>query len=302
MTDDAAFLTFDPKNHHLILTQDALNEGIHFFRSDPVSMIAKKSLRVNISDLIAKGAKPILYSMALGVPDYWEEEDIMKFAQGLEADHKRYNLSLTGGDTYRSPGGLCVSITMFGTPLKEERYVTRSGAMVGDLIMITGTVGDAALGLKVALGELSISVSDDAFLLDRYRLPRPPFSVNSIVNRFATASIDISDGLIGDCSKLAVNSGVLARIDRDRIPLSKSAQRVIEDDHEFWNTICGGGDDYQTLFCINHRDVDLCRREAQEMGVDVTSIGEIIEGTPGSFLLMSEGVPISISLQSYKHF
>ena len=164
LRDDAALLDV-PDGQSLIVTQDAIAEGIHFLPNDPLDLVARKALRVNISDIVAKGARPLAYSMALGVPDAWQDSDMRLFAEGLAADQAAYGLGLTGGDTFRSPERLSVSVTMF-TLIGEKAYRSRLGAKPGDLIFVTGTIGNAAFGLQVATGKLVPSAQHHEFLLN----------------------------------------------------------------------------------------------------------------------------------------
>ena len=190
----------------------------HFFPTETPDVVARKALRVNVSDLIAKGATPKSYSLALGVPDKWSDGSMELFAEGLAEDQKRFSIELTGGDTFSSPERLSVAITMVGE-IEPGNYVSRIGAAVGDAICTTGTIGDAAIGLWLKLGGAPGMAQVDAqWLIERHKIPRPPFGFQSLVSRYASASMDVSDGLLGDLAKLCSVSNVAAQVKRDQVP------------------------------------------------------------------------------------
>lgn len=296
LKDDAALLQV-PNGMSLIVTQDAIAEGIHFLPDDPLDLVARKALRVNISDIIAKGAVPHSYSLALGVPDSWKDSDMELFAQGLAADHALYGLELTGGDTYRSPDRLCVTVTMFAM-IDQAAYRSRLGAKPGDLIFVTGTIGDAALGLQVATG----AAGPDDYLLNAYRLPNPPLQAAEAIAEFATASMDISDGLVGDCRKLCVASNVAGTVFRDRIPLSDAAQALVLQDPDLWQRVLAGGDDYQILCTVSPAQAEAFRHAVEAKSVRVSQIGEINASNKVGVALDIDGVEVSIEEDSYSHF
>ncbi|MCJ8308179.1 MAG: thiamine-phosphate kinase [Hyphomicrobiales bacterium] len=300
LKDDAALLDV-PDGQSLIVTQDAIAEGIHFLPNDPLDLVARKALRVNISDVVAKGARPHAYSMALGVPDAWQDNDMQLFAEGLAADQAAYGLSLTGGDTFRSPERLSVSVTMFAL-IDEKAYRSRLGAKPGDLIFVTGTIGKAAFGLQVATGKLAPPAPHHDFLLNAYRLPDPPLAAAEIVAQFATASMDISDGLIGDCRKLCTASSVDAVLVRDRVPLSPAVAELLAQDDTCWKHVLTGGDDYQVLCAVDPADASAFQRKLGARGVRISHIGEIKASNNVGVALDINGVEVSIEEDSYTHF
>ena len=300
LRDDAAILT-PPDEHDLVVTQDAILEEIHFLPDDPVDLVARKALRVNISDIVAKGGRPFAYSLALGVPDDWSDPDMKRFCVGLRTDQQTYGIELTGGDTYRSPDRLCVAITMFGA-VARDHYVSRLGAKAGDLLVVSGTIGDAAIGLKVATGEVPVAAHEVAVHIDAYRLPDPPLALAKPISEFASASMDVSDGLLGDCRILCSASNLAATIDRSRVPLSASVRKVLNTDVELWPTILAGGDDYQCLCTVSPGNWNVFRSAATAVGLTLTEIGKITEDEPGSVSLMDSGVPLSMVIESFTHF
>lgn len=247
--DDAAEI-IPTEGMSLVITQDAVAEGIHFFSEDTPELIAKKALRVNLSDLAAKGAKPKYISLALGLGKTWNENWIAQFAKGLQEDCSQYQVELTGGDTFSTGGGFVISITAIGE-VPQGYYVSRMGAGAGDAVFVTGTIGDAALGL-LAHEKRNTALSDEhnTHLLNRYLLPEPRMQAAAIVKKFATASMDISDGLIGDLEKLCHASNVGAELDVLAIPLSTAAQNAISLESNLLKVALTGGDDYEILFTV----------------------------------------------------
>lgn len=300
LLDDAAMLSI-PAGRRLAVTQDAIVENIHFLSADPPDLVARKALRVNISDIVAKGASPLAYSLALGVPDTWRDEHMAQFANGLETDQRIYGIELTGGDTFRSPERLTISVTLFGH-VDPERYRSRAGANVDDCILVSGTIGDAALGLKHLSGEFGLELNKAEFLQNAYRLPEPPARIAGLVAEYATASMDISDGLIGDCRKLCDASGVSATLERSRIPLSEATQVVLDHDNRFWTSVLTGGDDYQVLCTVSPDRVGKYVEQAEQVGIQVTQIGVTKKGQSGNITLDIDGVEVSIDKDSYSHF
>ncbi len=300
LKDDAALLDV-PDGKQLVVTTDAILEGIHFLKQDPVGTIAQKALRVNISDIIAKGARPFAYSMALGVPDRWQDRDMESFAAGLAADQKTYGLKLTGGDTYRSPERLGVSITMFGA-VASGQYKSRMGAKPGDILVVSGTIGDGAIGLKVAMGELLVEEADAKALVNSYHLPNPPYALVSIIAKHASASMDISDGLLGDCRKLCEASKVSVEIEKTLIPLSPPVERSLAKDAELWPLVLAGGDDYQCLCSVPRKRWSEFQHDCSAAGVKITEIGKFVKAGANRISLSENGVPISQAVESFTHF
>jgi thiamine-monophosphate kinase len=194
LLDDAALIR-PPHGADLVITADIVAENVHFFADDPASSIARKALSVNLSDLAGKGAEPAAYLLSIALRDDFTEAWIAAFASGLRDEQERYGVSLIGGDTTRAAGGTTVAITAIGS-LPEGTMVHRSGARPGDLVFVSGTVGDGALGLLLRLGKLDPAMMGEgaSHLLDRYLHPRPRVALAPVIRRFATSSMDVSDG------------------------------------------------------------------------------------------------------------
>jgi thiamine-monophosphate kinase len=303
LTDDAAILSASGED--IVVTTDAIVEGVHFLSDDPPDTIARKALRVNLSDLAAKGATPAGFVLTLalrGVDEDW----LAALAGGLGADAAAFNCPLLGGDTVSTPGPLMISITAFGR-VPNGKMVHRSGARPGDHIVVTGTIGDAALGLNILKnGGVATALADDAtsreMLVERYRVPQPRNALASAVRAHAVAAMDVSDGLAGDLAKVCAASGVSAVIDVAAIPLSPAASAALAAGAVNMAEIVSGGDDYELLCAIPQNAFEAFVGAAKAAGVAARAIGTIIAGASVPKFLDAEGRELSLSRRSYSHF
>ena len=304
LTDDAAMLT-PPPGHALVVTADAIVGGVHFFPDDPPDAIAKKALRVNLSDLAAKGAKPAGFVLTLalsrGVGDDW----LKGFARGLGADAKAYDCPLFGGDTVYTPGPVTISITAFGS-VPKSTMVKRSGARAGDHVIVTGTIGDAALGLKLrkkrgAAKRWKLDTAMQRHLLARYLVPQPRNALAEALRLHASAAMDVSDGLVGDLGKLCRASGVGAEVDVARVPLSKAALAALVADPKTTETMLTGGDDFEVVATVPPRKLKSFLAAARRAGVPATGIGRITART-GARFLGPDNRPLRFARASFSHF
>lgn len=305
LTDDTAFYA-PPPGFELVLTKDAVAAGIHFLPDDPGAGVARKALRVNLSDLAAKGAEPVGYLLALGLPDGWTEDWLADFAAGLAADQQTYGVSLFGGDTIRTVERTVVSITAFGL-VPAGTMVRRGTARVGDRILVTGSIGDAAIGLKQRLdtelaARLGLSATDAAHLLDRFAHPRPRVAAAAAVRAHAHAAMDISDGLVGDLRKMATGSGLAIRIDAGRVPLSPAAAAAVKADPDLFLTSLTGGDDFEIAVAVSPDEAAGFIADCAAAGVAATDIGEATDGAPGVAVTAADGTPLPVAHGSYAHF
>jgi thiamine-monophosphate kinase len=303
LTDDAAILK--ALGEDVVVTTDAIVEGVHFLPDDPADTIAKKALRVNLSDLAAKGAIPAGFVLTLalrGVDEPWLEA----FARGLGEDGVAFKCPLLGGDTVSTPGPLMVSITAFGR-VPEGRMIHRSGAKPGDRVVVSGTIGDAALGLDILRkGKVATALGGNFasrdMLVGRYRVPEPRNALALAVQNFAHAAMDVSDGLAGDLAKLCAASGVSAVIDLPSIPLSKAASAALAAGAVTMGEIVSGGDDYEILCAVPDQDFEAFAQAADSVGVAVSSIGTIIAGDLPPRFLDQAGTELPLTRASYSHF
>jgi thiamine-monophosphate kinase len=301
--DDAAILKAHAED--IVVTTDAIVEGVHFLPDDPPDTVARKALRVNLSDLAAKGATPAGFVLTLALRSA-DEAWLTPFARGLGEDATHFGCPLLGGDTVSTPGPLMISVTAFGR-VPPGKMVHRSGAKPGDRVVVTGTTGDAVLGLDILRGgAVAAALGGDAaakeMLVRRYRVPQPRNALAKIVRDHAHAAMDVSDGLAGDLAKLCAASGVSAVIDAASIPLSAAAATLLARGTVGIETVVSGGDDYEILCAIPEASLKAFAREAGIAGVAVTSIGTVIAGTSAPKFLDAQGREIPLPRLSYSHF
>ena len=303
LRDDAAVFK-PPTGYELVITADAIVAGTHFFPDDPPETIARKALRVNLSDLAAKGAEPAGFVLALGLP-YSRPQWLEAFAAALGADADAYACPLLGGDTVKTTGPLFVSITAFGT-LPRGTMVQRSGAKAGDVIMVSGTIGDAALGLHLQRGTAPAEWKPDRkasdYLVSRYWVPQPRTALAPAVRGHASAAMDVSDGLAGDLAKLCRVSGVAAEVEVANFPLSAAGQSALRDAPALLQTILGGGDDYEILCTVSPDKADAFRAAVASAKVAVTAIGRIVAGTAPPRFRDENGKEVDVGQGSFSHF
>jgi thiamine-monophosphate kinase len=301
--DDAAVVT-PPPGCDLVLTTDGVIAGVHFFPDDPPGDVARKVLRMNLSDLAAKGAKPVGFLMSIALPPDVDEPWVAAFAKGLGEDAAHYACPLLGGDTDHTPVSLAVSITAFGA-VPHGKMVRRSTAKAGDSLVVTGTIGDSALGVLLrkdpALAKhWRLSDAQRDHLLGRYLLPQPRNALADAVLSHASAAMDISDGLAGDLAKLCRASAVAAEIDVARVPLSDAARAAIAAEPARIETALTGGDDYEIVLTLAPEQLGAFRAAAQSAGVAVTELGRVTAGQGVRFL--RDGKALAFARPSYSHF
>ncbi|MGE3250125.1 MAG: thiamine-phosphate kinase [Hyphomonadaceae bacterium] len=297
LEDDLAVL----KNRGpLAITTDTIVEGVHFHSGDPIEGVAKKALRVNFSDLIAKGADPLGVFVNLSWPQARKGDEVLGFVRGLKEDLDFYRCALMGGDTTSSPGPLTISVTALGRP-HRMRTPSRADAKAGEDLWVTGVIGDGHLGLRAAKGELdALSQRDRDSLIAHYRTPTPPFAFALSIARLARASMDVSDGLLIDARRMAEASGVSLRIEAASVPHSAAAQRWLETSDAYQLKLLAGGDDYEALFTAPPEKRAAIRRAASRARVAVTKIGSVGEGA-GLSLVDSHGATLPIGEFGYAH-
>lgn len=304
LRDDAALVALPPGTE-LVTTVDMVVSGVHFFADDPADSIAEKALGVNLSDLAAKGAEPIGFLLALALPTDWTEAWLATFTKGLSKAASLYGCPLLGGDTTRTKGPLVVSITAFGS-VPHGKMVPRTGATPGDLIAVTGSVGDAALGLKIrAVPELdwvnALNDRDFAFLLNRYLRPQPRVVFAKALRATASAAMDVSDGLVGDLAKMLRASGVTGSLMIENVPLSPPARSAIASQPTLLVDAVTGGDDYEILFTFSPERLDAIRALAKTVGLKISVIGEVKTGD-APLSVTNRGETFLTRTPSFSHF
>ncbi|NVO15798.1 MAG: thiamine-phosphate kinase [Rhodoplanes sp.] len=309
LLDDVALLT-PPEHCELVLETDAIVSGMHFFPDDPPASVAQKALRINLSDLAAKGARPLGFLLSLALPkgasrpatDAW----LTPFARALGEDAQAYGCPLLGGDTVASPGPVMISITVIGA-VPTGTLVRRRGARPGDRLLVTGTIGDAVLGLLVRLEraapeDFGLDAAGRDHLISRYLVPRPRNALAEAVRTHASAAMDVSDGLVGDLAKLCAASGVTARIETVRLPLSDAAHRMLAAAPELLATVLSGGDDYEIVCAVAPERVGSFLAAAAAAGVPATEIGEIVAGQGAPRVIGPDGATVALDRASFSHF
>lgn len=267
LLDDAAVVPSRP-GYDLVVTKDAVVEGVHFLRNEAPDLVARKLLRVNLSDLAAKAAEPFACLLAVAWPGGFDVRQRERFAMGLAADLESYDVHLLGGDTVVTEGPFTASLTAMGW-VPHGRMVRRAGARPGDKLLVSGTIGDGALGLAAAQGAIPDA---DGFLAFRYRLPQPRLDLRNELRAWATSAADVSDGLVADAAHIAKASGVGLIVDLDQLPLSGAAATWLEqqaDPQDALIRLGTGGDDYEVVCTI---------RPDQPKPAGFAVIGEVTEG------------------------
>ncbi|MBV5264129.1 thiamine-phosphate kinase [Pinisolibacter aquiterrae] len=304
LLDDCAALT-PPPGHDLVLKTDAIAAGIHFFAEDPWDLVARKALRVNVSDLAAKGARPLGWMLSLALPEDWTEADLDALARGFAEDQDAFGLSLLGGDTIRSPDGLILSITVFGA-VPSGRMVRRAAARPGDRLFVSGTLGDAALGLLARTevdraARWGLAPAEADHLARRYLLPEPRLPLAPALLAHARAGMDLSDGLGLDLGRMCRASGVGARLVVDRLPLSAAARAALAVEPVLIERIVGGGDDYEILAAVPPEASEAFAAGAEAAGVAVAEVGRI-EAEAGVRCVDRTGESVALRLGGFRHF
>lgn len=298
--DDAAILR-QLAGEDLVLSTDMLVEGVHFFANDPPDLVAAKALRVNLSDLAAKGAEPLHYLLSLALRSDWTENWLSGFSEGLRREQQQFRITLAGGDTVRASGGTTINVSVIGRQ-PSGSFVHRTGAKVGDLVAVTGTIGDAALGLLVRQGRMTLPREESEYLINRYLLPQPRVALAGALRRHASAALDVSDGLVGDFVKLCAASGVSGELARPAVPLSPAAKRAIATYAPAFDTALTGGDDYEILATVVESEADAFALAASEAGVPVTFIGRIVSGEDEPKVFDESGQALTFGTVSFSHF
>lgn len=300
LKDDAALVS-QKAGHDVVVTTDAIVEGVHFLATDPPETVAKKALRVNLSDLAAKGAKATGYLLVLGLPVATDMKWLRGFAFGLRSDQTQFAITLLGGDTTATSGPLTIAVTAFGH-VPKGKMLRRSGARVGDVVFVTGTIGDAAAGLAVAKGEgKGISGVARNHLLQRFRVPHPRTAFGLLLRSFASAALDISDGLVADLGHISETSKVRIVINAASVPRSVALHALWGDGAEALRKAITGGDDYEIAFTAPAGAERKIMRASAKTGVPVTKIGQVERGR-GVTVHDAAGKPLNVGAPGWTHF
>ena len=300
LLDDAAVLA-PPPGEELVVTTDTMVAGVHFLPDTPPGLVARRLLRTNLSDLAAKAAEPWLWWLTVAWPDGYGAAQRAAFAEGLAQDQALYGLRLAGGDTVRTPGPLTVGATLVGRAPRGAT-VRRSGARPGDLLLVSGAIGDAGLGLDILTGAGSVAAGDAEALVARHRLPEPRLTLRDALRAHASAAADVSDGLLADAGRIGTASGTAVTVALDRTPLSAPARRWVEAQASREGALARlatAGDDYEVVCTARPDRAEALRAAAAAAGERLTVVGEVGEGA--GVRAAFEGRAVALDRLGYAH-
>jgi thiamine-monophosphate kinase len=304
LRDDCALLVPEP-GAELVLKTDPIIAGVHFLPGEAPEHVAWKALAVNVSDLAAKGAKPLAYLMALALPDNPQRAWMERFAAGLADAQRRFGCHLIGGDTDRTPGPLTVSITVIGS-VPAGQMVRRGTAKAGNRLFISGEIGSGAIGLALRrqpelAARWGLGESDVRPVVEHFLRPIPRLELGPLLREHASAAMDISDGLVKDCRRMCLASGVGARIEAARLPRLTATMKAIAIESDRWSDVLAGGDDYEILAAVSPDRAASFGAAAAAAEVPVTEIGEVVAGR-GVVVLDERRLPLPLERTGYDHF
>jgi thiamine-monophosphate kinase len=299
LSDDAAILA-PASGYEFVVTTDTLVEGVHFIGDEPPARIAAKMLRVNLSDLAAMGARPVSYTLNIALPNDVNDEWLSEFCDGLAADQREFGIRLMGGDSVATPGPKVFTVTAFGeTPMGCA--LRRNGARPGDLVFVSGTIGDAALGLRLVRGELSTSdTKANEELTGRYQSPSPRLALGTGLVGLASAAADVSDGLLADLGHITQASGVGATLEWSAIPLSDAARSIGPQVADMKAVVLSGGDDYELVFTAPPGAVSALIALSARLSMPISRIG-VVNATSGVRVTDEDGRDVRIEKTGYSH-
>lgn len=301
LTDDGAVIAPAP-GHELAVTSDTLISGVHFPSDEDPYLVAAKALRVNLSDLAAMGARARAYMLNVAWPKGADDGLRERFADGLAAEQAEFGVHLIGGDTTSSPGPWMITITAFGE-LPVGSAVRRSGAQAGDLAVVSGTIGDARLGLHARLGAgKRLDAAQEDYLAQRFTRPEPRLALAAAMREHARAAIDVSDGLLADFEHIAKASGLSLTLALEDIPLSPAASAWLAlqpDARQARLDLAAGGDDYELALAVPPDQLDALRAAAGSLALTV--VGEFSEGSANLHVIW-QGAPVDVAKKGFTHF
>ncbi len=300
LLDDAAIVDCKA-GWRLVVTADAIVAGVHYLPNDPPDLVARKLLRVNLSDLAAMGARPRHYLLTTALPVGLGPEWLARFAQGLGEDQRRFGMDLLGGDSVGTTGPAVLSLTAIGE-VAAGMEVRRSGALPGDLVWASGTIGDASLGLSVLRGAYpELAPEHRGYLIRRFQLPEPRTELGPLLSGIAHAMIDVSDGLLADLGHICETSHAGASVELSSLPLSPAAQAIVDGDPGVGARLAAAGDDYELLFTAPIEATEAIGALSLRLGIALTMIGKIEPGA-GVTLAGADGRVIPLDHTGYRHF
>ena len=298
LLDDAACLALGP-DQELVISTDTIVEGIHYLGDEKPAEIAMKLLAVNLSDLAAKAARPVAYSLSMALSRDQDDQWVADFADGLRLQQERYDFHLIGGDSVKTKGPAILTVTIYGT-VPKEGMIRRSGAADGDLVYVTGTIGDGALGLMAARGDFGFGQGAD-YLAERYRKPTARVEMRDVLHSHASSSMDVSDGLAGDLAALAHASELGAELHSVRIPISDHAANLVSEDPALMNLILTGGDDYELLVTVSAENAAAFEAAAHSVKTPVAQVGKMTKDLARGDVRILDGQGSVLELDQLKY-
>ena len=310
VTADAAVLSVE-NGRRVVVTTDTLVSGVHFFPSDPPETVAAKMLAVNLSDLAAMGALPLAYTVSMALPAAWTGEELHRwlesFAGGLSMMQAEMDINLIGGDTVATPGPICLTVTALGS-VREGAELRRAGARPGDAIFVSGTIGDATLGLRALTGGLpDLTDEQRGMLIKRYRTPDPRVGLGQKLVGVAHGAADVSDGLVADLEHICTASLLSATVQAARTPLSVAAEAAVSADPDLLTSILTGGDDYELVFTVSPDSANAIETISRDLGLPLTEIGRMEVRSSGDErprvrVVGTDGRQLNLARGGYRHF
>ncbi|UCH76145.1 MAG: thiamine-phosphate kinase [Rhodospirillales bacterium] len=299
LTDDAAIIG-PMSDRDIVATTDTMVAGVHFMSDERPDLIAAKLLRVNLSDLAAMGAAPLAYLLNIALPASIDDDWLGAFVRGLAADQAAFGITLAGGDSVTTPGPPTFTVTALGT-VKCGWAIRRSGARPDDIVYVSGTIGDAAVGLECLQREVAgLTPETRDELIGRYRLPRPRVGLGGRLVGLASAAIDISDGLAADLTHILDASGVGAELNAAALPLSEALKAVLAREPDILTTVLAGGDDYELLFTVAPGYAARIVKIATDLSLPLTPIGRIVT-EPKLRIVAPDGAELKLARKGWVH-
>ena len=297
LLDDAAIFSV-PDGMDMVISSDTLNSGTHFLEDEKPENIAHKCLRVNLSDMAAMGATPCAYQMNLAFNAYPDEPWVKAFSGALLEDNEKFGVFCAGGDTTVAEGSLLVSLTIFGF-VPKGKAVKRSGAKEGDVIVLTGPIGRAAVGVKSLLGLLELDNPEPFLSICHKPEPRTPLS--PAIAQYANAAIDISDGLIADLTHVCDASGLSGELQLGAIPFTDETVALLKAGIVNVETLLTGGDDYEIAMAVAPSNINALSEAAKAVGLDLSVVGEFKAGEGVHVMNEGEG-ELEFKQTGWTHF
>lgn len=297
LSDDAAVIGV-PDGYDLVVSSDTLNGGTHFLKKEAPANIAHKVLRVNLSDMAAMGAKPHSYQLNLAFSNMPDEDWVREFSAALLEDNEEFGVFCSGGDTTVAEGPLLISMTITGL-VPKGKAVRRSTAQEGDLVVLSGPIGRAAVGVKVLLDTLTIE--NPASFLEACHKPQPRTPISEEICQYARAAVDVSDGLIADLGHVCKASGVAAKLNLADIPLHKDTRALLDAQVVTAESLLTGGDDYEICMAVAPENFEAFAAAAKEKGVELAVIGAFTKGK-GVEVVDERGEAMNFKRAGWTHF